>query len=120
MFDQVVWQAARRFQPDIIMASVGFDAHWADPLAGTNLSLMGYDHLSRELIKMASELCGGKVVFVMEGGYNLNALGYGWANIARALIGDTNVVDPMGLAKSERSASDVQPIIDQVKLIHSL
>jgi acetoin utilization deacetylase AcuC-like enzyme len=120
MFDQVIWDAARRFQPHMILVSAGFDAHWADPLAGTNLSLTGFAHISRELVTMASELCGGKIAFVMEGGYNLDVVGHGWANIARILLGDQDIPDPLGAPKSERTAADLQPILNAVRQIHQL
>ncbi len=120
IFEHVIWNAARRYQPNMILVSAGFDAHWADPLAGTNLSLTGYAHISRELVKMADELCDGKIAFMMEGGYNLNAVGYGWANIARLLLGDAEIIDPLGLAKTERSINDLQLILNAVKKIHNL
>src|SRR5690606_13332290 len=81
IFEQVVWPAAIRFQPQLILVSVGYDAHWSDPLAEMRLSLKGYAHLARELILMARQLCGGRIVFVMEGGYDVTALSYGMANI---------------------------------------
>jgi acetoin utilization deacetylase AcuC-like enzyme len=46
IFEQVVWPAGRRFQPELILVSAGFDAHWTDPLAQMRLSLAGYDHLT--------------------------------------------------------------------------
>ena len=58
----------------LLLVSAGFDAHWVDPLAQMQLSLAGYDHLARECLRMAERLCGGKIVFVMEGGYDLEAL----------------------------------------------
>ena len=69
------------------MVSAGFDAHWVDPLAGLHLDLESYAHLTRELIRMAQELCGGKIVFVLEGGYDLDALSHGILNVAYALQG---------------------------------
>ena len=119
IFEEVVWPAARRYQPELILVSAGIDAHWTDPLAQMRLSLTGYDHLTRELIKMADELCGGKIVFVMEGGYHLDALGHGWRNIAHALLGDDEVSDPLG-PPDGRQEPDVTPVIEQVKKIHNL
>jgi acetoin utilization deacetylase AcuC-like enzyme len=120
VFKEIVWPAARRFQPELILVSAGFDAHWTDPLAQMHLSLAGYDHLTRELIKMAGELCGGKIVFVMEGGYHLDALSHGWRNIAHALLGDDDLSDPLGLPQDRRQEPDVESVIEQVKKIHTL
>lgn len=119
LYEQVVWPAARRFQPQLILVSAGFDAHWLDPIAGMRLSLTGYAHLTRELIRMAQELCGGKIVFAMEGGYNLDALSHGMVNIAHALLGDTVISDPLGPPRDRREP-DIQPVIGQIKQIHGL
>ncbi len=118
-YEQIIWPAAQRFQPELIIVSAGFDSHWLDPIAGMRLSLTGYDHLTRELMKMADELCGGKIVFAMEGGYNLDALSHGVANVARALLGDNSVSDPLGPPKDSREP-DIEPIIRQLKGIHLL
>lgn len=117
-FEQIVWAAARRYQPQLILVSAGFDAHHVDPLAHMQLSLAGYAHLDRELLRMAQELCDGKIVFVMEGGYDLLALSHGVRNIAHALLGDSTVSDPYGLAKQpEQSAA---ALLDQIKQLHGL
>lgn len=120
LFEQVVWPAAVRFQPDLILVSVGHDAHWSDPLAGMRLTLHGYAHLAREMARMAQDLCGGKVVFVMEGGYDLDALANGIANVAHVLLGDDDIEDPMGRAPGALPEPDIAPLIAQVQRLHSL
>ena len=119
IFAEIVWPAAERFDPDLMLISAGLDAHWVDPLANMQLSLGGYDHLARECIKMAEHLCDGKIVFVMEGGYDLKALSHGWCNIARALLGVDELSDPCGSAPAP-SSQTIQPVIDQVRRIHGL
>lgn len=118
IFDEIVWPAARRFKPQLIIVSAGFDAHWTDPLAMMRLSLTGYAHLSHELVRMADELCGGKIVFAMEGGYDLEALSCGICNIAHALLGDDDIVDPLGLRSGQEP--DIMPLIQHLKQIHGL
>lgn len=118
--ESVIQPAAERFQPKLILASVGHDAHWGDPLAGMRLTLTGYAQIARALVNMAESLCGGKIVFVMEGGYNLDALSYGMANIARVMLGDADSVDPMGAPDDGRGEPDVRPLIERVRRIHSL
>jgi acetoin utilization deacetylase AcuC-like enzyme len=118
IYEQIVWPAARRFQPELILVSAGFDAHYSDPLAMMLLSLRGYNHITRELIRMAEQFCGGRIVFVMEGGYDLEALGHGVRNIAHALLGESEVSDPFGL--SDRQEIDVTPVIERVRQIHGL
>lgn len=118
IFEQVIWPAAKRYRPELILVSAGFDAHHVDPLAMMQLSLAGYAHISRELIRMANELCSGKIVFVLEGGYDLQALGHGVRNIAHALLGEDVISDPYGPAGDKEP--DVQPLIEQVRKIHGL
>lgn len=120
LFDEVVRPAVERFNPDLMLISAGFDAHWVDPLAGMQLTLGGYDYLARECIRLAERLCDGRIVFVMEGGYDLPALANGWVNIARALLGQDGVSDPYGEARSAADASGIQPLIDELRRIHRL
>ncbi len=118
LYDKVLWPAARRFRPELILVSAGFDAHWADPLAGLQLDLKGYAHLTRELIGMAAELCGGKIVFVMEGGYQLDALAHGWLNVAYALQGIDQVSDPLG--PTDRPQQSTESLVEQLVKLHRL
>lgn len=118
IYEQIVWKAARRFEPDLILVSAGFDAHWIDPLASMRLSLHGYAHLTNELIRMAKELCDNRIVFVMEGGYDLGALSHGMINIAHALLGDDTISDIYG--KQNRPEPDVNGLLQELRDIHDL
>lgn len=62
------------YKPQLLLLSSGFDAHKDDPLADMELTDQGFSDLSRSLIQAATELCNGKVVSLLEGGYNLPAL----------------------------------------------
>lgn len=119
IFRDVIWPSAERYQPQFILVSAGFDAHWNDPLAMMGLSLAGYDHITRELIKMAQKLCGGKIVFALEGGYNLEALGHGVRNIAHALLDDSTLSDPLGRGAHQREP-EIEPLIARLHKIHRL
>lgn len=66
--------AAKNFHPQFILISAGFDAHRADPLAELNVSEKGFAEATRIVKKLADEECGGKLVSVLEGGYDLEAL----------------------------------------------
>ncbi|MBI5958127.1 MAG: histone deacetylase [Chloroflexi bacterium] len=118
VFDEVVLPTIHRFAPELILVSAGFDAHWDDPLANMRLSLSGYDHLARRLLAEAVSCCAGRIVFVLEGGYNLNALSHGWANVVRMLLGDTQPVDPLGVEHGVEPLLD--PLVQQIKHLHKL
>jgi acetoin utilization protein AcuC len=70
-FDDVVVPLARAFRPDIVVAQLGVDAHYSDPLTDLGLTLPGYRSLVRGIIGLADELCGGRLAAVGGGGYRI-------------------------------------------------
>ncbi len=66
--------AARDFKPDLILVSAGYDSHKDDPLGGLALDEAGYARLTEIVLGLADELCNGRLVMVLEGGYDLDAL----------------------------------------------
>jgi acetoin utilization deacetylase AcuC-like enzyme len=118
LYQQVVIPVARRFAPDLVLVSAGFDAHWDDPLAGLGLSLGGYAWITRTLVSLAEELCGGRIVFTLEGGYHLDVLSYGILNTFHALLGDETVEDPLG--PSRRPEPNVTDYIASLRQLHGL
>ncbi len=75
VYERVVLPVVRQFRPDLLLVSAGFDAHEADPLAGMQVTTGGFGVLGALLGSLARDTCGGRVVAVTEGGYNLAALG---------------------------------------------
>jgi acetoin utilization deacetylase AcuC-like enzyme len=73
-FEGELAAALRRFKPRFLLVSAGFDAHAADPLVMLNLSTAGFARISAVLVELAEELCGGRLVASLEGGYDLEAL----------------------------------------------
>ena len=103
----------------LILVSAGFDAHWADPLAYMRVSLTGYSAFDQKLIAVAEELCRGQIVFVLEGGYNLQVLGNAWSNVARALLGDRDSIqDTLGGSNQPEPAIDQR--LETIKQVHNL
>ena len=74
IYATAVIPAIERFGPDLILISAGFDAHESDPLAGMALTTGGYGRLTEILRDAAASLCGGRIVSLLEGGYDLDAL----------------------------------------------
>jgi acetoin utilization deacetylase AcuC-like enzyme len=118
LYEAIVFPIVRRFQPQLILVSAGFDAHWDDPLASIGLSLTGYHWLSQSLIALAAELCDGRIVFTLEGGYNLQVLAPGVGNLFRALLEQSEGDDPLG--PSPYSEPDVSNLLADLKKIHKL
>lgn len=116
--EEVIVPACKRFHPGFLFVSVGFDAHGEDPLSSIQVSLTGYNDMCRTLINTAGELCGGRIIFCLEGGYNLDVLGPGIGNIVRGLIGDTAVDDPF--SQYEERTGTIDDLIGFVKDTHKL
>jgi acetoin utilization deacetylase AcuC-like enzyme len=74
IFEQTLLPAAERFRPEFILVSAGFDAHADDPLADIRLSNEGFRFMTRFVARMAERFCGGKLVSVLEGGYEISSL----------------------------------------------
>ena len=120
ILDEIVTPAARRFQPELILVSAGYDAHWDDPLASMRLTVAGYTQMARALKELAQEICAGRLVFALEGGYHLQALAYSVLNTFGVLLGDpeTAVLDPLGPSPyGERGIDD---IVAQVRRVQAL
>ena len=69
-----IFKKLKGFKPEFILLSAGFDAHKDDPLAQINLESKDYYTLTKRIMTLAKELCGEKIVSILEGGYDLNAL----------------------------------------------
>jgi len=74
IFENVLKPEALKFNPDFILISAGFDAHENDPLGRMNLTADGFAELTKIVCKLADETCDGKIISLLEGGYNLNYL----------------------------------------------
>ncbi|MCP4692222.1 MAG: histone deacetylase [Desulfobacterales bacterium] len=82
IFEKVLRPIAKEFAPELILVSAGFDTHAADPLGGMRMTEAGFAGLTRSLMETA-EMCGdGKLVFVLEGGYDQCSI----ANSTRAVL----------------------------------
>jgi acetoin utilization deacetylase AcuC-like enzyme len=73
-FDDRILPALTKFRPDLIVISAGFDAHRRDPLAAINLDEEDFAWATEELMALADHCCGGRIVSMLEGGYDLEAL----------------------------------------------
>lgn len=73
-FREKLVPAALRFSPDFILISAGFDAHEDDPLGGMKVTAKGYGELTRIVKELADKCCKGRIVSLLEGGYNLEGL----------------------------------------------
>jgi len=85
--ETVVLPRLAAFGPDLIVISAGFDAHWRDPLANLNLTEADFGWATVKLMELAEKRCQGRIVSVLEGGYNLEGLSRSVAAHVTALMG---------------------------------
>ncbi|HEX3247370.1 MAG TPA: histone deacetylase [Chloroflexota bacterium] len=117
--EQVMRPAIRRFEPEALLISLGFDAHWRDPLASIQLSLNGYAEMLAGLADIANSICQGRIVFVLEGGYDLEVLAKGSAMLVRMLLGDP-VRDELGSAPTMHEHPIGKELVSAAARLHSL
>jgi acetoin utilization deacetylase AcuC-like enzyme len=101
---------------------VRYDGHVLDPLASLQFTTGTYYMLASNIKQLAKDLCGGRCVFFLEGGYNLESLSYSVADSFRAFLGErslaSNFDNPAILY--EEPSTKVKQAIQRVKHIHSL
>jgi acetoin utilization deacetylase AcuC-like enzyme len=85
-WEVLILPALEAFQPELLVISAGFDAHKADPLAQLRLEASDFAWLTGELMRLARAQCQGRVVSLLEGGYDLDALAESAAAHVRALM----------------------------------
>ncbi len=120
VFRQVMAPAADRFDPQLILVSAGFDAHWKDPLGGMYLSTAGFAKLTGIIIELAQTLCKGRIVFVQEGGYDLLATAGCVATCINLLLGDDAAVDSLGQAPTIKYRINSDVLVAELRRIHKL
>jgi acetoin utilization deacetylase AcuC-like enzyme len=75
--DEVVAPILEQHAPDVVLVSAGFDAYEDDPLASMRVTTAGFAELARRMRAVADRVCGGKLMYVLEGGYDLTGLSAG-------------------------------------------
>jgi acetoin utilization deacetylase AcuC-like enzyme len=108
-FDHVIVPALLMFKPDLVLISAGFDAFEHDPLAGMRVTFAGFAAMARRLRRVADQVASGRVVAVLEGGYDLDGLAGGMTQVLGALLaqpGGRDPIAPLPVAGSARAAID--------------
>jgi acetoin utilization deacetylase AcuC-like enzyme len=118
VFAELVIPAVRRWQPQLILLSAGYDAHWSDPIGPMILSAGGYARLTQMVYDLAHEVCSGRLVLTLEGGYNLDALGASVVSTIHALQGEPTQKDPLGTITAPEPNLDA--LVARIKQRHPL
>ncbi len=119
VFEQIVIPASRRFNPQLILVSTGYDGHWADPLAMMQLSVGGFAQMAKIIKELADELCVGRLALTLEGGYNLEALAASIKATFDVLLG-TASEELSGAPPRRSEPPNIESLIAEIKKIHNL
>ncbi len=112
---RVVVPVARRFAPDIILVSCGFDAHETDPLASMQVSAAGFAGMTAIVRQLADECCDGRIVFLLEGGYAATGLREGTRAV---LSGMASHATPLPAPPELVAGSMLRPVLDRLAAVH--
>jgi acetoin utilization deacetylase AcuC-like enzyme len=88
VFAEIVDPVVRQFQPGLLLVSAGFDAHERDPLGGMRLTTSAFAAMTSDLCAIADDCCEGRIVMVVEGGYDERALGESFRAVMTVLTSE--------------------------------
>jgi len=116
VMEHLIAPAARSFRPEMILISCGFDAHRDDPLAAMNVTREGYRDMAAIARALADDLCEGRILFVLEGGYAASGLEDG----VNAVLDVIQAEDSPELPKSAplSTGSVLDRVVEQVSRAH--
>jgi len=112
VFREILVPVARGFHPGLILVSAGFDIYRADPLGSMRVTENGFAHLTRLLLSLADEHCGGRLVLTLEGGYDVE----GQARSVQAVLETLAGQEPPPMPQADPSQT-VSAILRRVQEI---
>ncbi len=124
VFDDILSPLADRFQPELVIASAGYDAHWRNRAyvqgIREQVTITGLGRAAASLQTLSGRHCPGKLVGILEGGYDLEALAWGVDATLRAWQGHETVQDPIGPPPDPVGSPDITSLISRVRRTHGL
>jgi acetoin utilization deacetylase AcuC-like enzyme len=119
IFQEIILPVIREYRPDFIIISAGFDTYFADPLGTMAVTEQGFACMTKQVVDLAAEICQGRLLVALEGGYNLRGLRDGVLGVLAELSGNPTCpgkVDESALQAIIESEKEV-PVIEQVRNI---
>lgn len=120
VFEDILAPVARRFQPQLILVSAGYDAHWADSISLMQVSVAGFARMVEITKVLADILCQGRLVFTLEGGYHMEALPSSISATFDTLLGNRQITDPLGKQEARTKPANFSNFVGMVKDIHQI
>jgi len=119
-FEEGLVPVTKRFKPQLILVSAGYDAHWADSISSMQVTTTGYAKMAVILKSLADELCSSKLVFALEGGYNVEALAESVDATINVLLGSSKTYDTLGKPRRSWSPPDTEDLFRNIKATHNI
>ena len=118
-FDQIAAPISNQFKPQFILVSAGFDGHYTDPVGALSLSMKGYEEIFKKIVTLAAQLCGGKLVITLEGGYSLNFIGKMTTLAIAKMANASYMIEDNPPSANPKTLKKAEQIINSVKSIQS-
>ncbi len=110
---------AEQFKPQLILVSAGFDIYHLDPLGGMKVTEEGFARLTDLLLEMAGEVCDGRLVITLEGGYHLEGIARSVREVVRRLLGEVPFSRERKEEEEDRDLPHIEGVIETVKKVLS-
>jgi acetoin utilization deacetylase AcuC-like enzyme len=120
VYSQIVIPVVRRFQPQFILVSAGYDGYREDPLAMMQITVTGFARMASIIKGLADELCQGRLVLSLEGGYHLAAQADSVKATFEVLLGGTHIEKPLVPPPHKFAPSGIDSLIRRVRETHGL
>jgi acetoin utilization deacetylase AcuC-like enzyme len=115
-FEQIFPEILRDFKPEMLVVSFGFDTHYSDPVGNMNLQAEDYAQLTRIILQLGKEVCGGKIAFILEGGYSLLALPLSIGAVISTIL-DTQIKYFDKIPEPEKIPKIVRDVTEEIQNI---
>lgn len=118
--NEIVKPIVQQYKPQFILVSAGLDGYFADPVGDLSLSTICYQQVYETIVNLASEICEGKLVSVLEGGYSLNSIGRIAVAAVAKMSGAVYSVEDKVPKTSKRVKKQGEKIIKKVKQVQKV
>jgi acetoin utilization deacetylase AcuC-like enzyme len=111
----IVIPIAHEYKPEFILMSAGFDTHYSDPVGNLSLSATAIQKIHQNTMQLARQLCHGRLVSILEGGYNLKTIGKLAASTVATMSNTSYTFTDKAPHRSARTESQAAKVVDEVK-----
>ena len=115
IMDEILHPLMKQYKPDFVLISAGFDSHKNDPITNLGFTVQGYGLIVKKLKAFAEEVCDGRLLITLEGGYNLSAISKGVYNEVVALSETGEMIEEQLPNYSEDIMEYTENLIKQTK-----